>query len=399
MAASVPYAVSSPSSSAAGGLRCCDVGERWKADLYMVEHPTEIVYTYSPSEDGTVSWRLTRMSPCQRAKVKYVLLYGVSQPSGDGEGWTLQDQSPGEQRRVIGLPEPSRDVSSPYSGFGTPVSSPPPSPGRRGRRDDPRLRPPLGLWRVGRDRCTLTDVMPEHPALEHPISIDVPFATVRYLEEGNIARMYVKMKSVPIADEVLEDLLSRFRQVLLSIARRPRMVLLIRSDGQDAAVPSIRHIRRFLAFIQENGPEFFLVGRGSAIVLRPRGILGNTLVSIVKMVQRLFPSPWPERIVPTTEEAEAWLAELAETFKSEPPVVPPCESAVTVPSVVEDCLASSADPPMKSDWNREATVQENPLDASIVGDSDVRGVTLDGPEASHCNTCVSVCSAFGKKYA
>merc|ERR1719223_391776 len=117
------------------------------------------------------------------------------------------------------------------------------------------------------------------------------------------------MNSTPITDESLEDVLQRFRALLQNLAQRPTMVLVIRSDARVAAVPAWRHVRRFLGFIQENGSEFVLVGRGSVIVLG-RGVLASALLGMIRMVQRLLPAPWPESTVNTMEEAQAFLSEI-----------------------------------------------------------------------------------------
>jgi hypothetical protein len=145
--------------------------------------------------------------------------------------------------------------------------------------------------------------------------MDVPFATLRYSETGNIARLDTKVNNTVITDEALEDLLRKLANVARNLATRPAMILLLHSDGNDAAMPSFSQIRRFLAWIQENGPELFLIGRGSAIVLKPRGVIGYALVNIVRMVQRMLPPPWPEVIVNTSEEAEAFLEQHSKQYR------------------------------------------------------------------------------------
>merc|ERR1712196_472844 len=84
---------------------------------------------------------------------------------------------------------------------------------------------------------------------------------------------------------------------------------MMRTDAQDASMPTYKQVRKFLDWIQMNGPELFLVGRGSAIILRPTSILGHTLVGLIRMVQKMLPPPWPEVIVSTSDEAEAFLEE------------------------------------------------------------------------------------------
>ncbi|CAK0826492.1 unnamed protein product, partial [Prorocentrum cordatum] len=41
------------------------------------------------------------------------------------------------------------------------------------------------------------------------------------------------------------------------------------------------------------------------------------------MVQRVLPSPWPETVVPTMEEGEQFLSELAAQFQEVGPAGPP----------------------------------------------------------------------------
>jgi len=282
-------------------------------DLYLIEHPDDIVFIYSPTSCD--SWQLSRLSPCQKSKVVFVLVWLARESK---EGWVLQDQSPGAKGSVIGVP-------------GSNV-------------EEERHHPPLGPWRKGGFQCTLAKCSPKCPPLDDPLSIQSPFATFDYQEDGNIARLGIKIHTCVIIDKDLEDVLSNVRNLVLNLARRSHMVLVICADAQDAAVPAFRHIRRFLNFVQDHGPELFLVGRGTAIVLRPRGILGATLVSIIKMVQRMLPSPWPEAIVPTRAEAEAFLAQHAAPFLGPPPdalrSLQPCAEAA------EPCIEASLCPPL-----------------------------------------------------
>jgi hypothetical protein len=256
-------------------------------DLYFIEYPGKLVYTYSRRDDGT--WRMSRIAPCQNTKLVWVLLY-----SKDKASWVVQDQSPGSKSESLGLPIVAAGVEQ-----------------------SPEF-PPLGSWRFAGYRCEVTDSMPLHPCLDpFPATMDVPFATLRYSETGNIARLDTKVNNTVITDEALEDLLRKLANVARNLATRPAMILLLHSDGNDAAMPSFSQIRRFLAWIQENGPELFLIGRGSAIVLKPRGVIGYALVNIVRMVQRMLPPPWPEVIVNTSEEAEAFLEQHSKQYRED----------------------------------------------------------------------------------
>eukprot|EP00408_Alexandrium_pacificum_P023815 CAMPEP_0171189850 /NCGR_PEP_ID=MMETSP0790-20130122/18558_1 /TAXON_ID=2925 /ORGANISM="Alexandrium catenella, Strain OF101" /LENGTH=410 /DNA_ID=CAMNT_0011654973 /DNA_START=60 /DNA_END=1288 /DNA_ORIENTATION=+ len=241
--------------------------------LYFVCNHDKIVFTFSPAEEG--EWRFSRLSLFQKNKglERFVLLYRTVEQT---DGWIVMDQthSKGE---VVG--RPCKELADSQQPEGPQLSGCPPM----------------------------------HPGLviDRAFPLEVPFATVNYSEEGPVARLEVTMHNVPIVDEVLEQVLARLASLLQNLAQRPEMVLFIRSDARNSAVPAVRHIKRFLGFVQENGSEFVLVGRGHAIVLSPKGIFGNTLVSILRLVQRLFPAPWPESTVPTMEAAEEFVAELA----------------------------------------------------------------------------------------
>mmetsp|Transcript_62783 Transcript_62783/g.149811 ORF Transcript_62783/g.149811 Transcript_62783/m.149811 type:complete len:326 (-) Transcript_62783:76-1053(-) len=281
-------------------------------DLFFVEGQTQAVWTFSPAGDG--SWRFSRMAPCQYSKHVLILSYvGSSTDPSRSEGWAVRDYSPnaGQKGAIIGLPHPlDRDAEL----------------------------PPCGAWLVWGRRFWLQDevalVQLAQPKLTFPI--DTPFATVAYHEERNIAYLDIKMKAVQIKDEPLEELFGHLREALVHLARRPSMVLFLKADAQDALLPCMRHIRRFLSFVQENGPEYFLVVRGSAIVIYPKSILGQGLMRTIRMVQGVFPSPWPERILPTMEEAESWLAELAAGYREPTESKPVRRRSYTLSSNDED---------------------------------------------------------------
>lgn len=261
------------------------------ATLYLQCLFDKNVFIYTAVGDGT--WRFSRHSSCQSGKNVFVLLY---RPSADGQeaGWELQDHSVtavGPKSKTIGTPNPPAT-------------------------QDPS-RPPLGPWRVWGVTFMLTDCVPEHPPPTAPFQREFPFARINYLEEGSAARLNITMLQTAIEDDVFEDVLAQMKHLLRNLASRPHMILFIRSDAQDCPVPNLRHVRRYLAFIQENGTEFVLAGRGHAVIVRPRTLLGSTLIGIIKMVQRLLPPPWEEVIVPTTEEAETFLRSLAKRYASQ----------------------------------------------------------------------------------
>lgn len=255
--------------------------------IYFVEDACKSVFTYTPAGDGT--FRFTRLSPCQQPKYVFVFF---RRSHDEEKGWALQDRTPGQRMEIIGTPCTTEDTRN----------------------------PPIGPWRVRGHGFTLTYAMPDPPPLsDAPLSLEVPFASMRFAEAGFVARLEVAMKEAPITDEALEVALDRLRSILRNLAQRPQMVLFISADARSSAVPAVRHIRRYLEFIKENGVEFVLVGRGCAIVLRPQSFLGQTLIGIYKMVQRLLPSPWEERVVSSPEAAEAFLGKLAVQYK-EPPL-------------------------------------------------------------------------------
>lgn len=250
----------------------------------------DIVFTYSPGSHGT--WHFSRLSSYQvsRGLEKYVLLY---MPSDESKGWVVQDQTAGAKGEIIGRPR-GLGLQGQHIGL-----------------------PPLGSWSLWGWSFSLKDCTPEHAPLDIPAHLSLPFASLRYREDGPVAWLDVTMTSVPIVDDLFEDMLDKFKSILRNLSQRPEMVLFIRSDARESAVPAVRHVRRFLAFVEDNGSEFVLVGRGNAIVLHTRSLLGATLLNILKVVQRLFPSPWPETVVSTLEDADAWLRRLESESRSE----------------------------------------------------------------------------------
>mmetsp|Transcript_8631 Transcript_8631/g.26588 ORF Transcript_8631/g.26588 Transcript_8631/m.26588 type:complete len:364 (+) Transcript_8631:76-1167(+) len=315
--------------------------------LYLVGIHWKVVFTFSATSEGT--WRFSRLSPFQRAKdlEKFVIVYRREEQSGT---WVIQDQTAGAKGEVVGKPGDIEDGQDP-------------------------TRPPLGSWTVWHGSFTLTNRKPVCKSLEQdcPFPIEVPFASIHYSEDGSIARLEVKMHSEPIGDEVLEQVLQKFRTVVVNLAQRPEAVLFIRADARNSAVPALHHVRRFLSFVQENGTEFVLVGRGAAFVLKPRGILGNALLSVLQLVQRLFPSPWPERTVSSMEEAEEFLSCLAAEAKAElaaqedtqaefelsrAPEVPPEPASDAVVAVAAEAPAAPAAPEVPA--AQPATVAAEP---------------------------------------
>lgn len=257
------------------------------AVLFLVDDVDRSIFTFSPLGDGT--WHFSRISTFHRENQKEKFV--IRQVPLEGEiRWVVEDQTGGKARIIGTTKEPGNGPM--YQGRPSPV---------RGR------------WKLWGCPFTLTDMMRHEPPLECPFSAEVPFASMHYREEGTVAYLQVTMRPNPITDETLEELLDVMRKILVNLARRPEMVLLIRSDGRNtSSSPAWKHVRRFLAFIQQEvGTETVLVGRGSAIILVPSGLLSRALIGIVQFVQRILPAPYPQTIVSSTEEADQFLAELA----------------------------------------------------------------------------------------
>jgi len=290
------------------------------ATLYFVDEQDQTVWTYSLI--GDARWQFSRLSPCQKAKNAFTLAFLSGGAKGQqAEGWVVQDLSPGAKSEIIGRPWPKEAY---------PVE-----------RQDPN-RPLLGGgWRIYGGRYTLRGRPPEKvPGAvgELPLTLKAPFCTMLYSEDGNVGRLEAVMHGSPITDESIEDLIGQLKPVFRNLAQRPEMVLMMRSDVRQASVPAWRHIRRFLAFIEEMGPELVLVGRGSAIIVGCTGLFGSAWVAIIRMVQRMLPSPWPETIVQSLEAADTYLAGLTTAL----PVLPPLAPPLTAPSLASAPFANSS---------------------------------------------------------
>mmetsp|Transcript_82537 Transcript_82537/g.250305 ORF Transcript_82537/g.250305 Transcript_82537/m.250305 type:complete len:369 (+) Transcript_82537:96-1202(+) len=305
--------------------------------LYLVGIHWKVVFTFSATSEGT--WRFSRLSPFQRAKdlEKFVIVYRREEQSGT---WVIQDQTAGAKGEVVGKPGDIEDGQDP-------------------------TRPPLGSWTVWHGSFTLTNRKPVCKSLEQdcPFPIEVPFASIHYSEDGSIARLEVKMHSEPIGDEVLEQVLQKFRTVVVNLAQRPEAVLFIRADARNSAVPALHHVRRFLSFVQQHGTEFVLIGRGTAIVLRPRGILGHALLSVLRFVQRFFPSPWPESTVSTMEEAEEFLVRLTADAKAELAAQEVAEAEFELPEAQEAASFAAEDASAAADLATPAAPAVQPAPA------------------------------------
>lgn len=82
----------------------------------------------------------------------------------------------------------------------------------------------------------LLAVPPASPPAPGPMTIEVPFATLAFAEQGSAARLEVTMGEGAVTDEGLEQVLAKLRSILRNLASRPFMILVIRSDARQAAL-------------------------------------------------------------------------------------------------------------------------------------------------------------------
>jgi len=310
--------------------------------LWFVCETYRIVWTYAPISERR--WQFCRTSPCQRAKNAFVLCW---KPKED-MGWAVQNQTVG-LGHIIGQPVMSLDSQT-------------------------EQQPPVGRWVLWGNPYRLVEQMPQSPPpLARQSRLDLPIGVLNYLETGNIARIHVTMKSAAITDEILEQSITWFAGILRNLAQRVSMHLLISADCREASLPSIKHVRRFLAFMQEMGPEIVLCGRGSVYVLQATGFLGSAKLAVIRWVQQRLPAPWPEDIVASIEEGDSFLANIeAEILKllAAPPFsIPIAASAPPEEPTPEATAALVADPsgaagrgsPTRGDITTDSIVAEDPL--------------------------------------
>ncbi|CAJ1389730.1 unnamed protein product [Effrenium voratum] len=241
--------------------------------LYLVHQKGGQVLIFT-QRNGT--WRMTRMPPQQLAKVHIIMSYGH-------HGWTIKE---GGVKIQSQLPLADQDP----------------------------LFPPLGTWHGSRAFAgdwTLQEEKPQLPPLPRMEPIDTGSATMRVVEEDSgLVRVDFGLHSQPLTDQVVEELMETMREGIREMARRPDATMLFTFTLQGAAIPAMRHVKRLISLSHEIGELLFLVARGSAMILRPQGFLGSAMVAIVRFVQTAAAAPWPETIVPTMEEAEAFLLTL-----------------------------------------------------------------------------------------
>eukprot|EP00434_Breviolum_minutum_P035972 symbB.v1.2.031860.t1/scaffold3580.1/size53821/4 len=269
--------------------------------LYLICDLDGVVFTFT-SADAEI-WQFSRLSQFHHDNGKdHFVLRQASE--GNTSRWVLENQS--GQATIFGTPK--------YSGNGPPFRGKP--------------SPPRGMWTVWGCPFVLSDTMPQKDAIPSPFTFEVPFAKMHFREEGRLGYLDIDVFNAAIEDESLDEILQALRKVLVNLAQRPEMVLLLRTDARSAPMPSMRHVRKFLAFIQkEVGTECVLVGRGSAIVLVPSTFLGMAVLRLVQLVQRMLPAPYPQAIVASLEEADEFLKNIAQETTACAPI--PWEAAAS----------------------------------------------------------------------
>lgn len=343
-------------------------------DLFLIRHPTDAVLLLRPAEDGT--WDSCKRPPVERKK-KSTLRYGP-------DGWVLNDTS-GQPSAVLYRPA--------------------------GGASQERNQPPLGPWRrvsAGKEsgeECTLTDVEPTYVKFENTNMLQAPFADISIMDRGDVVRIEAALNRAPMTDSTFDALLKRFRELLLALVRRPRAILMLQLSLQDAAVPSMRHVKQFMSFVNENSWALGMLVRGCAVILKPQGYSSYALQNIVKMVLRVLPPPWQTRILPTVEEGRNFLDKVtideAQLLARRPlPSGTPksvwtergqaCNEAT--PSTIEEdrSLLSIDDVPYIEVEEQQHVKQQSPTGLAAQLEEDEVGVTDIDSKASWCSEAHAV---------
>merc|ERR1712113_1177369 len=73
----------------------------------------------------------------------------------------------------------------------------------------------------------------------------------------------------------------------------------------------MRHVKRLLTWSNGDGSELlFLTVRGFVTVLKPKGLTGIAQTQVLSFIQKVAPALWPEKVVPSAEEATVFLESL-----------------------------------------------------------------------------------------
>jgi len=227
---------------------------------------------------------MIRIPPKQERKVIFMLRRGT-------HGWGVEDVSPGAKLATpMLLPDAPKEMQS-------------------------EATPPLGSWTAtGTNKLEfeLMDVLPCPPkALILPVLLETSFVTLHYSEEGNVGLLILTAHKPAIKDSDVDAFMKCMKELMLNVAARPEMVVLLQLVLQDAAVPTMRHIRRLIAYVTHDiGECLFLCCRGNAIVIKPLSLVAKGVIRVVKMIEKMLPAPWPDCIVSDTAAAEAFLREI-----------------------------------------------------------------------------------------
>jgi len=314
-----------------------------RRDLFLID-AKGFVFTLSPAEENI--WFFSRLPPGLLKQLKHVLLWW-------GDSWRIVDFSPGTKPYVL---------HSPAHGV-----------------EQTRSRPPLGSWlAMTGEQLTLLDCVPAQPPLEFPIIIERAFASVNAFEEGGLVWLTVTIKSEPISDDLFEPFFSELTLLMESLAQRPETVVFLKFSLQHAAIPALRHVKRFVKWATDTGLALVLVTRAMAIVLNPQGLAGRMLMGVVKMVLTCAPSPWANCILPTDESAAQWFAEQAAALEAQTRSSPAAAQA-------DALLTRSETPPVREQLERPApdvVCAEPPVASTSKAKEEVSDTTIVGQKRS-----------------
>jgi len=242
--------------------------------LYLVHQKDGQVMIFTGLGDHT--WQMTRLPSQQLAKVRMIMSFGR-------HGWQIKE---GGVKIQASMPLAEQDPEC----------------------------PPLGAWHgiasgiAWAGDWVLQVEAPQLPPLELPPSIcKKSFSLDAVALEDHVVRVDLTIHREPLTDEDVELCFGAMQRGVQEFAKRPEKTLLLSFSLQDASIPAMRHVKRLVALSHDMGHLLLLVARGSAIILRPHGFLGTAMVAIVRFVQNHAAAPWPETIVPSMVEAEAFL--------------------------------------------------------------------------------------------
>jgi hypothetical protein len=227
---------------------------------------------------------MIRIPPKQESKVVFMLRRGE-------HGWGVEDVSPGAKvAQPMLLPDAPKEMQSTDT-------------------------PPLGPWTATGTNRLAFELMEVHPfppqALVLPVLLQTSFVTLDYSEEGNVGWLVLTAHKPTITDSEVDAVMKCMKDLMLNVAARADMVVLLQLVLHDAAVPTMRHIKRLISYVTNDiGECLFLCCRGNAIVIKPQSLVARGVIKVVKMLQKMLPAPWPDCIVPDTAAAQAFLDDI-----------------------------------------------------------------------------------------